>query len=239
MKWALIAVCAILLAPLAVVDVPPLLDYPNHLARAVVLAFGDSDPDLSRIYAAHWTIIPNLGLDLVLPPLMQVLPIHLAGRIVLGIAILLPVIGTVAYSRATFRTASAWPLASGLVAYNATLLLGFINFTAAIGIAFLLAAVVDHLAGAPSAPCRGTGRHRHGRAVLLSPDGPGAPVRADRRPRVAAALARPGYIRRPSCCASPPWCRWPPCRLSCTSYRSLPCCQPTRNSHRWETSCDN
>jgi hypothetical protein len=140
MKWALVALCAVLLAPLALVDVPPLLDYPNHLARAAVLAFGGSDPILSRIYAAHWTIIPNLGTDLVLPPLLHILPVHLAGRIVVGCAILLPVIGTIAYSRATFGIRSAWPLASALVAYNAALLLGFINFVTALGIALLIAA---------------------------------------------------------------------------------------------------
>ncbi len=139
MKWALAVVCAILLAPLALVDVPPLLDYPNHLARATVLAFGVTDPVLSRMYASHWAIIPNLGTDLALLPLLHVLPIHLAGRVVVGCAILLPVFGTIAYSRATFGTRSAWPLASGLVAYNATLLLGFVNFVAAIGIALLLA----------------------------------------------------------------------------------------------------
>ncbi len=49
-------------------------------------------------------------------------------------------IGAIAYSRATFGVASAWPLASGLVAYSGTLLLGFVNFVAAIGIALLLAA---------------------------------------------------------------------------------------------------
>ena len=86
------------------VDLPPLLDYPNHLARAVVLAFGNSDPVLSQMYAAHWGIIPNLGMDLMLAPLLHVLPIHLAGRMVVGGAILLPVIGTIAYSRATFGT---------------------------------------------------------------------------------------------------------------------------------------
>ena len=57
-----------------------------------------------------------------------------------GISILLPVAGTIAYSRAVFGAYSPWPLASGLVAYNATLLLGFLNFVAAIGIALLLAA---------------------------------------------------------------------------------------------------
>ena len=132
MKWALALLCLILLAPLALVDMPPLLDYPNHLARAVVLAAGTSDPILSRMYAAHWAVIPNLGTDLVLPPLLHLLPVHLAGRIVVGISILLPVAGTIAYSRAVFGVYSPWPLASGLVAYNATLLLGFLNFVAAI-----------------------------------------------------------------------------------------------------------
>ena len=45
MKYATALLCVILLAPLALVDVPPLLDYPNHLARAVVLAFGNMRSD--------------------------------------------------------------------------------------------------------------------------------------------------------------------------------------------------
>jgi hypothetical protein len=105
-----------------------------------VLASGATDPIVSRMYAARWAIIPNLGTDLVLPPLLHLLPVHVAGRIVIGITILLPVLGTVAYSCALFRRFALWPLASGLVAYNATLLLGFLNFVAAIGIALLVAA---------------------------------------------------------------------------------------------------
>jgi hypothetical protein len=134
MKGALALLCLVLVAPLLVVDVPPLLDYPNHLARAVVLAFGSS------MYAPHWAIIPDLGTDLVLPPLLRVLPVHVAGRIVVACAVLLPVLGTVAYSRAVFGTRSLWPLGSVLVAYNGTLLMGFLNFVAGAGLALLLAA---------------------------------------------------------------------------------------------------
>jgi hypothetical protein len=140
MKWATSLLCLVLLAPLALTDVPPLLDYPNHLARAVVLAAGTSDPVLSRMYVVHWAIIPNLGTDLVLPALLHILPAHVAGRVVVGMCLLLPVLGTLAYSRAVFGVWAAWPLASGLVAYNATFLLGFLNFVAGIGIALLLAA---------------------------------------------------------------------------------------------------
>jgi hypothetical protein len=132
--------CLVLLAPLLLVDVPPLLDYPNHLARAVFLAFGASDPFMSQYYAAHWAIIPDLGTDLVLPPLMRVLPIYVAGKVVVGCIVVLPVLGTIAYSRAVFGVRSAWPLGSVLAAYNGTLLLGFLNFVAGAGLALLMAA---------------------------------------------------------------------------------------------------
>ncbi len=135
-----LGLCLLLLAPLLLTDVPPLLDYPNHLARAFVLAFGSKDAVLSRMYEPHWQVIPNLAIDLVLPPLLRVFPVHIAGRMVIGLALLLPVLGTLAYSRATFGTWRLWPLCSGLIAYNAVLLLGFLNFLISVGLALLTAA---------------------------------------------------------------------------------------------------
>jgi hypothetical protein len=137
---ALLILCTVLIAPLLLVDVPPLLDYPNHLARMVLLAWPD-DPALSRFATPHWAIIPDLAIDLVLPPMLHVLPVHVAGRIVVAGIVLLPVLGSVAYSRAVFGKHSWWALAVGLVAYNEPVLLGFLNFTASIGLALLLAAI--------------------------------------------------------------------------------------------------
>ena len=105
------ATCASLLAPLFLIDVPPVLDYPNHLARMYVLAFGAHDPILSRMYAQHWAIIPNLAIDLVLPEMLKFLPIYLAGRLVLAATLLMPLLGVIAYHRAAFRVRSYWPLA--------------------------------------------------------------------------------------------------------------------------------
>ena len=139
--------CATLVAPLALVDVPPLLDYPNHLARAYVLALGQHDAFLSQIYAPHWAILPNLGMDLVLPPLLWIMPVHLAGRMLLGVSLLLPVIGAILCSNATFgrlparSLASYWPIAACLVACNGLFLLGFINFQLGIGLALICAAL--------------------------------------------------------------------------------------------------
>ncbi len=132
--------CAVLLLPLFLVDVPPLLDYPDHLARAWLLAGNVADPILSRIYVPHWAIIPNLATDVIWPPLMWIFPVHVAGRIVVGLMLLLPVAGCLAYSRAVFGVRAWWPLASVLVAYQASLLFGFLNFVISTGVALLLAA---------------------------------------------------------------------------------------------------
>jgi hypothetical protein len=135
---AVISLCAILLAPLLIVDVPPLLDYPNHLARVFVLAELPHDPMLARFYAAHWSIIPNLALDLIGPPLIHFLPVHVAGRLLIAVSLLLPILGTVAYNTAI--GGRWWSLCVCLIAYNSTLLAGFLNFQIALGLALLLAA---------------------------------------------------------------------------------------------------
>jgi hypothetical protein len=139
--WATVAaMAAVLMVPLLLVDVPPLADYPNHIARMWVLAFGASDPFVSRMYAQHWSIIPNVAMDLVIPPLLTVLPLNVAGRIAVAIAILLPMAGSLALNRAIFRERAYWPILSGFVTYNVALRLGFLNFLWAVGVALLGAA---------------------------------------------------------------------------------------------------
>ena len=138
---ALAGILAVLLVPLCVVSVPPLQDYPNHLARAYVLAFGANDPFLTRMYAPNWHMIPNLAVDVVLPPLLHVLPLPVASRVMLGIVLLLPLAGVLALHRSLHRRRSFWPLACCLVAYNAIFMLGFVNFIIGLGAALLVAAL--------------------------------------------------------------------------------------------------
>jgi len=61
--------CALALSPLLCAAVPPLVDYPTHLARMWVLVHGHEITDLARNYAVHWKLIPNLAMDLVAPTL--------------------------------------------------------------------------------------------------------------------------------------------------------------------------
>src|ERR1051326_7120421 len=109
---------AALLAPLLIADVPPVLDYPNHLARLVLLAAGPHDPVMGRIFTPNWDIIPNLAGDLIGLELLRLMPIHVVGRCLLGGVLLLNLAGVLALHRAWFGRRSFWPLGSCLVAYN-------------------------------------------------------------------------------------------------------------------------
>jgi hypothetical protein len=126
---------ACLLTPLILTEVPPLTDYPNHLARCYLLAFGNSDPALRQMFSAHWQIIPNIGVDLILPKLMHVFPPLLAGRVMLALCLLIPTTGAIALSRAYFQRRSLWQIAAGFAAFNVLFLMGFMNFELSIGIA--------------------------------------------------------------------------------------------------------
>jgi len=134
--WTSVALLlAALTVPLFAAEVPPLTDYPNHLARCYVLAFGNSDPVLSRMFTAHWQIIPNIAIDLLLPALMHVFSPFVAGRIVLALCLLLPTSGAIALSRVLFGRRSFWQLTAGFAAFNVLFLMGFMNFCLAIGVA--------------------------------------------------------------------------------------------------------
>ncbi len=136
------AVLLTLAVPFFAVAIPPVLDYPNHLARAFLLTLGQSDALLSQMYAPNWSILPNLALDLVLPPLLYVLPLDVAGRLILAGSLFAPLGGAALYSICLFGKKSWWwPLCSAVVAFNAGFLLGFMNFLYGLGAAFAVAAL--------------------------------------------------------------------------------------------------
>jgi hypothetical protein len=129
----------VLAAPFALVDVPPVLDYPNHLARYFVLAHPD-DPVLSLMYAPRWGIQPNLGMDILGAAMLRMTDVYLGGKILLALSLFAPVVGVMAYHRVAFGRTSYWPLGAGLVAYNGVFFLGFMNFLLSLGLALIAGA---------------------------------------------------------------------------------------------------
>ena len=93
--WNYVAVygllAAIVLYPIAVVNIPGLEDYPNHLARMYILSHFKSSPDLQRFYQVRWQPIPYVGMDAAFLLLNRIAPVYDAGRILIGFCVLLPV----------------------------------------------------------------------------------------------------------------------------------------------------
>ena len=84
-----LALCAILLAPIWTVHYPPLVDYPNHLASAFVLAhLKDPAFHFSQFYGSDWNTYPYLAMDLILVGLQWFFPIDMAGRLFLSLCVL-------------------------------------------------------------------------------------------------------------------------------------------------------
>jgi hypothetical protein len=137
---ATIALAIGLLFPIFAAGIPPLLDYPNHLARMDILAHGADEPALARMYRIDWHIVPNIGIDLIMPPLLHVLPLLTAGKIFLALAVLLPYFGIILLHKSLFRVPSYWPLCGALIVYNRLFFLGFLNFEIGVGLALIAAA---------------------------------------------------------------------------------------------------
>ena len=126
------------LLPLLLVDIPALVDYPNHLARIHVISEIDADPALRSNYQVVWGAMPNLAMDLVILPFTGLLPVETLGRIFIAITMLLLVGGTLALHRILQGGVGLWPVAVYLFVYNHLLIMGFLNYLFASGLALAL-----------------------------------------------------------------------------------------------------
>ena len=87
--WALLL--ALAAVPIFSTVLPPLADYPNHLARFYLLAQGGND-----YYAVRWAPLPNLAGDVIVPALAQAMPLGLAAKLFLVTTFALLTGGTLA-----------------------------------------------------------------------------------------------------------------------------------------------
>jgi hypothetical protein len=126
--------------PLLCARLPPLYDYPAHLARMRITADLLTQRHFAALYALHPAVVPNLATDMVVVPLVLAgLDVQLAGRLCLAALILGIGVGVVRLNRALLGGASSLPvLAFGLV-YAEPFQFGFLNYVA--GIAVLLNAL--------------------------------------------------------------------------------------------------
>jgi hypothetical protein len=131
----LAAAAALALVPVLLDPIPPLADYPNHLARMHVIGAIGTDPDLARYYDIHWQIIPNLVMDVVVPPLARLMDIYHAGRLYAVVCLALVASGVCVLNRALFGRWSLVCVAALPFLYNRIFLLGYMNYWFGVGLA--------------------------------------------------------------------------------------------------------
>ncbi len=126
---------ALVCAPLFLTPIPPLVDYPNHLARMYLLAEIGHMPALQPFYAVEWRPVPNLAMDALVPPLLHIMPLEWAGKLFLAAVYFVLAAGSAALNRVLFGRWSAWPCLAFLLIYNRLLLSGFLNYLFGLGLA--------------------------------------------------------------------------------------------------------
>lgn len=131
-----------LVLPVALTHMPPLLDYPNHLARIWLLAGGADHAPLDAMYAADWSgASTNIGIDVIAATLGRLISGWMLAPLLLAAAVLLPPLGAVLLNRAVFGGWHWWQAGFAVLAWNSTLLAGFLNFQIGLGLALIGAAM--------------------------------------------------------------------------------------------------
>ncbi|HLI21085.1 MAG TPA: hypothetical protein VKV32_08205 [Stellaceae bacterium] len=121
--------------PLLLTPLPPLLDYPNHLARMSLLPHLPAGSELARYLAVRWAPLPNLGMDGVVPFLAMAMPLDVAGKLFIVLTFVLLAGGTAALHRVLYGRWSSWTLLAFLLLYTRLLLWGFMGYLFGCGLA--------------------------------------------------------------------------------------------------------
>ena len=127
---------AILLVPVWLVQYPPLLDYPNHLARSFVLAhLNDRAFHFHGFYRADWGPYPYLAMDLALVTLQHIFSAEMAGKILLSVCVLAVPLALWWFLRQANPGHDALAVWGLLLAYSPFFLEGFANFQLGLALA--------------------------------------------------------------------------------------------------------
>lgn len=132
---------ATLIAPFLVASVPPLTDYPNHLARYWLISGGAALPDLAPFYRIDWTnAVTNVGVDWLVALSAPFASGLAVGHAAVVAATILPPLGMLALNAAIYRRLTPWQAIFPVAAWSTTLLMGFVNFQLGLGLALLFVA---------------------------------------------------------------------------------------------------
>ena len=135
LAWCIIILLAAgSLLPTLLVDIPAMLDYPNHLARMHLLAERGT-PNENPYYEISFALYPNLAMDLIVPQLAKLLSVQSAAWLFFFVAQLLVISGAIALEFATKGRHEMAAFAALLCLHSMPFSLGLVNFEFGLGVA--------------------------------------------------------------------------------------------------------
>ena len=146
--FACLAIVILTVSPFFLVQIPPLIDAPGHLAQLAVQAAGSESP-LRQYFQFHWALRLNLGTDLLVEALRGPLGLMRAFWLITALIPALTAVAILAVALVANRRGAAglgWAL---MFSYAWPFSYGFLNFSLSMALSILGFAVWVALAGRP------------------------------------------------------------------------------------------
>lgn len=137
--WAALVLGSLI--PFLVTTILPFNDLPNHVGRHYVFLNAATDPFLQQFYSVHWSIIGNLGIDLLVRAIGPWLGADLGTHVVVAAIPPLTILGIYSLSRVLNGRVTPGALLATVLAFNWPLITGFANFCLSGAIALLVMAL--------------------------------------------------------------------------------------------------
>ena len=145
-RWFVALVALATTIPLLWPTIPPLVDLPGHMGRYRVQMAIDSHPALQAWYDYRWSLIGNLGVDLLVIPLAHLLGLEAAVKLIVMAIPALTVAGLLWIAREVHGRVPVTALFALPLAYSYPFQFGFVNFALSMALALNLFALWLRLA---------------------------------------------------------------------------------------------
>jgi hypothetical protein len=136
-----ILILAVVFVPLLTIDLPPLVDYPNHLARQYILAELPRSETLRNFYQADWHATPYLAMDGIVQTLAHAMSVGSAAKVFVALMLFLLAFAPFALNLALFGRITPAALIGLLFVHNTTVSLGFVPYIFSLGFGLCLLAL--------------------------------------------------------------------------------------------------